>query len=259
MSGLEVTGVVLGALPLVISALEHYAEGINTAKRFWMYKIELRTLILQINTERSIFTNTVEQLLTGIVRIEQMTDFVAGAGSQAWGKQDINDGLKDRLRGAYDVYVENVKGMEIALRKIMEKLALDPAGKIALDLASSILQLYKTPWLDEWDDNDVYFVQRPGAKPITLYEHPYVYREFPQTASKTGQKETKYRVIRNQTLYSLGVLLIELWYGKSIEQLQAPPDLDCAGTPGITWCTAERPVDSEFAFEAGKRYSNAVR
>jgi len=31
--------------------------------------------------------------------------------------------------------------------------------RIALDLSSSILQLYKTPWLDEqWGDNDVYFV-----------------------------------------------------------------------------------------------------
>jgi hypothetical protein len=29
MSGLEVTGVVLGAVPLIISALEHYGAGVS--------------------------------------------------------------------------------------------------------------------------------------------------------------------------------------------------------------------------------------
>lgn len=98
-------------------------------------------------------------------------------------------------------------------------------------------------------------------KPFSIYEHPYVYRQLSQATNvpASQNQQTKYRVIRNQTLYSLGILLIELWYGKLIEQLQAPSDLDCAGTPGATWCTAERPVDNELEFEAGKRYSDAVR
>ena len=58
MSGLEVAGVILGGLPLVISALEHYTHGVNTAKRYWRFKSELRSLILEINTERSIFTSS---------------------------------------------------------------------------------------------------------------------------------------------------------------------------------------------------------
>ncbi|KAH6625409.1 hypothetical protein C7974DRAFT_200955 [Boeremia exigua] len=530
MSGLEVAGVVLGALPLIISAMEHYANGVNTAKRYWRYKTELRMLILQINTERGILVNTVEQLLTGIVRIEQMTDFVASAGAQAWREAGFDSKLRDRLRGSYEIYVENVRGMEMALRRMMLKLALDPEGKpqfsdpslfkkeykrlkfsiskseyteqindlrnfnqalirltkqsleleptravknrtcpnfkglrsyakelyealrsgfnctsgcleehavklrlekrsqlfksdedipektqfrvvfthtsptqwkeadircildktlslplspnvsisrmtqkqvrfgqidtaaqsysnqsitmttvhrpvtlvqdtrpehiqnlcvafrklqqpqkdicmgymldtmqrkhgiyplsglyncgqqqwvafslhqiltdqanthkrltqhdklrIALDLSSSILQLYKTPWLDEhWGDNDVYFLQKPGAKPLAIYEHPYVYRQLAPTLSNTNTQaaQTKYRIVRNQTLYSLGILLIELWYGKAIEQLQTPADLVCDGTPGVSWCTAERLVDNELEFEAGKRYADAVR
>lgn len=38
-----------------------------------------------------------------------------------------------------------------------------------------------------------------------------------------------------------------------------PCDLDCQGTPGVTWCTAERLVESEIEFEAGRRYSDAIR
>jgi hypothetical protein len=32
MSGLEITGVVLGAIPLVISALEHYSNGVSRTR-----------------------------------------------------------------------------------------------------------------------------------------------------------------------------------------------------------------------------------
>ncbi|KAF2658683.1 hypothetical protein K491DRAFT_676272 [Lophiostoma macrostomum CBS 122681] len=540
MSGFEVAGVVLGSLPLIISAMEHYAEGIATAKRFWRYKSEMRSLILQINTERGIFINTLEQLLTGIVRIEQMADFLLTPGGEMWREMDVDAKLKDRLRSAYQVYLDNVRGMEVSLKKMMEKLALGEDGKVqfsdpntfkqeikrlkfsiskseygdqltslrnynqaltrltkqsleleptraeikticpnykgfqnyarslyatlkagwccgcqghavnlrlenrskiereeevvqktpfrvvfsyisdasnspttttlslwnevdikciaddarrvpptvshsrvmsvqrkrrqvrfdqqvqlsvdhttssttaallqtatlstpiastpsqiqhlceaiaklqqpqrdicigylmdtlhqrkhgiyplqppgtqqhwesyslgavlnqtaninrrltrhdklrvAVDLASSVLQLYKTPWLDEqWGKEDVLFIRRPGAPIASLYEHPFVCRKFTSQSTAiatTPASRAACRVIRNQTLFTLGILLIELWYGKPIEELQQPCDLDCQGTPGVTWCTADRLIETEFEFEAGKRYSDAVR
>ncbi|KAH7092282.1 hypothetical protein FB567DRAFT_567300 [Paraphoma chrysanthemicola] len=537
MSGLEVAGVVLGSLPLVISALEHYANGIQTAKRYWRYKSELRSLILQIDTERGIFINTLEQLLQGIVRIEHMKEFLSCPGGKVW--QDAEGQLKERLRSSYEIYFGNVKGMARSLERMREKLALDPDGKpqfsdpnlfkqeykrlkfslskseyteqlgelknhnqaltrltkqslelepsrseaktrscpnfnalqsyarslyetlrsglgctcdghavklrlenrtqhaadedellenkpfrviftyhspasaslwdwkeadvrwisdkptcvpgqscmqsttftttkatrrvrfnqiqsvsnsngttvtiaqqqttvaatvptsptpeqimnlcqtitklqqpqlhlcagylldslkrkcgiypveplpcqnsqhtwaaytlrqvltkranfgrrlmqydkfrVAVDLASSVLQLYKTPWLtDEWSQDDVYFVHRPGAPLATIYQHPFIYRRFttivPSQPSVTQPPSR--RVIRNQTLFTLGVLLIELLYGKPIEELQTAHDLDCQGTPGAVWCTAERLIDEEIAFEAGQLYSDAVR
>jgi hypothetical protein len=136
---------------------------------------------------------------------------------------------------------------------------------IAVDLASSILQLYKTPWLaEDWSSVDVFFVQRPGSPPSAVYEHPYVHNSLPTifdpSSTQTQQVQRReYRVIRNQTLYNFGILLIELWYGKPIEHLQAPNDLDCAGTPGVVWCTASRLVESELKYEAGKQYSDVAR
>jgi hypothetical protein len=551
MSGLEVAGVVLGALPLVISALEHYAEGIQTAKRYWRYKSELRSLILQIKTEREIFLNTLEQLLAGVVRIEHMTDFLSHPGGDAWSDADVDLKLQQRLRNAHKVYLGNVDGMSRSLKLMMEKLALDAEGKVrwsmcsflavslttcqpqfsdpslfkqeykrlkfslskseyseqlselrnhnqalarltkqslelepsrteaktracpnfnalqsyarslfntlrsglqcnceghavklrlenrheraeldedllkstqfrviftyssatatktatwkeadirwiadkpqsvplppctipnytatkatrqvrfdqsrtqtnssratvivtqqqtsvitksvptqipdlceaiaklqlapndacagylldslkrrqgiypldvpvcqhdqqkwsaytlrevltkragfnrrlmqhdkfkvAVDLASSVLQLYKTPWLkDEWSDNDVYFVHRPGAPSSTIYQHPFIYQKFSSTGPSPcsiAQAPAR-RVIRNQTLFTLGVLLIELLYGSSIEDLQTPHDLDSEGTPGAVWCTAERLINEEIELEAGPLYSDAVR
>lgn len=136
MSGLEVAGVVLGALPLVISALEHYSQGINTAERYWRYKTEFGSLTLQIKTEHHIFLNTLEQLLTGIVRIEHMAQLVEDPASNAWRDPELDGMLKGRLRSAYDVYLDNVRVMEAALRTMMEKLALDPDGKVRPGLSS---------------------------------------------------------------------------------------------------------------------------
>lgn len=127
MSGLEIVGVVIGSIPLVLAALEHYANGVHTAKRYWRYKLELRSLILQIDTERGIFINTLEQLLVGLVRIEHMTDFLSNPGGKVW--QDVDVRLKSRLGSAYEIYLGNVSGMDRALKRIREKLALGPDGK----------------------------------------------------------------------------------------------------------------------------------
>jgi hypothetical protein len=124
MSGLEIAGVILGALPLVISALENYGKVINTAERYWRYKTKVRSLILQVNTERGIFINTLEQLLTGIVKNEHMADFISDPGGDAW--RAVGELLEVRLGGAYEIYLDNVRGMEASLKQMTEKLALAP-------------------------------------------------------------------------------------------------------------------------------------
>ncbi|PSN59413.1 hypothetical protein BS50DRAFT_580002 [Corynespora cassiicola Philippines] len=143
MSGLEVTGVVLGALPLIISALEHYAEGVATAKRYWRYKNEIKGLLLRIVTERGIFMNTLELLLTGIVRVEHMEEFLASPGGKAWSEAAIQQQLENRLRNVYKAYLDNVKEMEESLRVMMKKLGLDADGKPQFSDPNAFKQEYK--------------------------------------------------------------------------------------------------------------------
>jgi hypothetical protein len=134
--------------------------------------------------------------------------------------------------------------------------------KLAVDLSSSVLQLYKTPWLpDDWDEKNVYFVDRAGTLEPSIYDFPYIHRQFSSSAASLAAQtpQQRYRIIRNQTLYTLGILLIELWYGKTIKDLQTIADLDSQGTPGPAWCAAERIVETEIEFDAGRRYADAVR
>lgn len=109
-----------------------------------------------------------------------------------------------------------------------------------VDIASSVLHLSNTLWLDTcWGKDDISFVQRPGLSVASLCQHPFVCRSWEPTANNDQSlaQRAGYRVIRNQTLYSLAILLIGLRYGNPIEALQTPDDLDCEGTLGIVWCT----------------------
>src|SRR4051794_4057127 len=67
MSGFEVAGVVLGSLPLVISALEHYRDGLRSIQRWRKYERELQSLVRNLETERAKLQNVCEKLLVGLV------------------------------------------------------------------------------------------------------------------------------------------------------------------------------------------------
>jgi hypothetical protein len=114
-------------------------------------------------------------------------------------------------------------------------LSLHDKFQLAVDLASGVLELHQTPWLNEdWKQSDVLFIHRPGAPKSAIYEHPFVYCEVSQTAIQQAltTSTTVDRVIRNKTLYTLGIVLIELCYGRQIQALQEHEDLDCTGTRG---------------------------
>ncbi|KAF2803298.1 uncharacterized protein BDZ99DRAFT_482153 [Mytilinidion resinicola] len=135
---------------------------------------------------------------------------------------------------------------------------------IALIVAPSVLQLYQTPWLDEtWGKEDILFMQRPGGEVILA---PFVSRQF-STAPSTRDGTTRCtniarnRLVRNTWLFALGVLLIVLCYGRSLEDLRIPEDGgDDSGVANWDLFAAFRLRKDEGIFsEAGGRYGDAVR
>ncbi|RYO94236.1 hypothetical protein DL762_000483 [Monosporascus cannonballus] len=145
------------------------------------------------------------------------------------------------------------------LRSVLEdsEFARRDRLHLAVTLSSSVLQLHETPWLDEnWGKDDILFIKRSEK---TAYHHPFVSQGIGRgdQRSSTITPPGMRRIIRNQTLYALGVSLIELWYGKSISQLHKPED-GPLGDSMTEFITADRLVD-ELYNEAGGKYSDAVR
>lgn len=135
--------------------------------------------------------------------------------------------------------------------------------RLAVILASSVLQLYHTPWLGEtWGKDDIVFIQRNEGP---LYEHPFISRRFAAGASPPTSPNFNidsllllHRWIRNPTLFALGVLLIELCLGKPISELQGPHESNSEFNLNSTWIAADRLVEVVY-LEGGTRYGDAVR
>lgn len=134
MSGFEIAGVVLGSIPLVISALEHYMDGVNTIQSFRSYKRVLRRLILTLQTEHVGLQNVCEKLLVGIAPqtcIEEMIDDPFG---ELWRENEVFNKLRLRLWRSFKVFDETVRDMREAIQEMMDKLNLGPNGKVSANL-----------------------------------------------------------------------------------------------------------------------------
>lgn len=90
---------------------------------------------------------------------------------------------------------------------------------IALTLAYALLELYPTPWLPRiWGKTNVYFFQRKNGELLT--ENPFVLRKAMPTSEhswiKSSTSDTSIHD-HSDALLSLGILIMELWFGETIE------------------------------------------
>jgi hypothetical protein len=137
MSGFEIVGVVLGVLPLVIAALEHYEDSVRVIHRYYYYKKEIRRLVLIIRTEQVELKNTCEQLLTDIVPVQQIEELLKDPRSTSWESPEVTRRLKARLRDSYEVYMERLKQMNAALEELRSRLDLNDSWQ-----ASGSIEFY---------------------------------------------------------------------------------------------------------------------
>ncbi|KAK1458400.1 hypothetical protein CCUS01_09499 [Colletotrichum cuscutae] len=105
MSGIEGVGVVLGTIPLLISALEHYRHGAS-AIRIWRRLQDVS-----------------EKLLTGIVPDSKVDDMVNDPFGPAW--------HEDAVRKMIEARLWNLRPYQILLEKVGEiKLAIEDIAKL---------------------------------------------------------------------------------------------------------------------------------
>ncbi|KAI1179692.1 hypothetical protein F4777DRAFT_531444 [Nemania sp. FL0916] len=124
MSGFEVVGVVLGTIPLLISALEHYERGINTIQIMRRRAKVMHSLATSLSTEQTILRNTCETLLRGIVRYEDMAPLLADPLGPLWQDPDIKARVERRLDHTLEDFEAQVYFMKGAVEELRSKLCL---------------------------------------------------------------------------------------------------------------------------------------
>ena len=132
---------------------------------------------------------------------------------------------------------------------------------LGLKLTSSVLQLGTTKWLNEvWEAKDILFPevsQVPGHR-HNILSRPFVHRSFSNSGTIPTRSQQPTNVERavtrcNDSLYSLGIIILEIWHWQTFSSLynssaHSLPVLE------FSYHLSERLFE-----EAGYEYAMAVR
>ncbi|KLO99619.1 uncharacterized protein LW94_11106 [Fusarium fujikuroi] len=128
--------------------------------------------------------------------------------------------------------------------------------KLAVVISSNLLQLHGSPWMPKViRSQDIYLIQSDDDP---ICDRFFVMQTLPNKTGSCIEENAELRSMRNQALFYLGVLLIELAFGKSLELLRSARDKSSTGSQFFTdYRTAKRLVDQVTSF-IGPNYGSAV-
>lgn len=131
MSGFEVAGVVLAVLPLFISALEHYENGLDPIRAFLEFDSELPNQIRKLRDQHIIYNLTMRDLLKPIVDSEDIEEMISNPGGAAWKDSGMQKMLEERLGESYQAYLDTIKRMEEIMKTIAKDLKIDQSDRVS--------------------------------------------------------------------------------------------------------------------------------
>ena len=140
---------------------------------------------------------------------------------------------------------------------------------LAKSVATGVLQLYNSPLLERrWTKEDITFLPRASLSTERPFRKAYITKNV-QTPNSTASNPCQPKptpFIHNSTIFALGILLVEICLGRSIDDLRVPEDFpteDHLQKPDVftDYSTAMRLLDNGSIFEesGSELYESAVR
>lgn len=126
LTGVEVAGLVLAAVPILLTALEHYRQGFESVKIAKNYLQHLRLLRREVKIQLSIFRHTLEHLLGYTVSPRILRSLLREPDGQLWYEPDIQRQLKPFLGDSYEPFCETVIEFREIVVELLEKFGADP-------------------------------------------------------------------------------------------------------------------------------------
>jgi len=144
MSGFEIAGVVLGSVPLLISGLEHYRDGIETIKTMVQYEMAIDSILVTVSTNLAIYRQNLEMLVQRFMLTEDLLDELwHNPRSAAWIDKSLDQKLQEQFgsQAEYETYILAVRRLHKRIDKLRKKLELDQNFQVGLLFYPSYLCL----------------------------------------------------------------------------------------------------------------------
>ncbi|RYP86159.1 hypothetical protein DL770_004946 [Monosporascus sp. CRB-9-2] len=141
MSGFEVAGLVLGALPLVVTALESYSKLAKIAGFWREIRREYRKFDADLKCQRLEFIMSLRVLLLPLVTAgdkELINRLIADPQGDAWKDHEIETRLKAKLQDQYELFEKIVYEIKQVVLDLESELSIDSeAVQEAFDASAS--------------------------------------------------------------------------------------------------------------------------
>lgn len=126
MSGFEIAGVVLGGLPLLISAIEYSGKVKKYGRSYWRFRDAYLKETAQISHCQTIFQLHLQELLQPLLVVEvidlvQYEDLLAKPGGIEWKEASVEQSLATRLAGTYDQYLTTLRALQEIIVRLSQK------------------------------------------------------------------------------------------------------------------------------------------
>jgi hypothetical protein len=133
MSGIEIIGIVLGALPIMISGIEKYSDGVSAARRLFNPRRELRNMHRAVRTELQVFRSTAILLLHRIATDDRVRALIQEPTSVLWKTPGLETQMNTLLGSSYSIWCEVMIDISNAIKDISVELGL-PCSEVRFDL-----------------------------------------------------------------------------------------------------------------------------
>lgn len=140
MSGIEVVGLVLGAVPITLLAVDGYLKLAESVERYRKYRERLSLLYNLLKIEHAIYHNNCKSLLRGIVSDSDAEKLIEDPrdNSDKWREQELELAFKNRLGTDYEPFMGTVIELNKVIGKFDKKLKVGPeASLVNLDVKVS--------------------------------------------------------------------------------------------------------------------------
>ncbi|KAK3681760.1 hypothetical protein B0T22DRAFT_523034 [Podospora appendiculata] len=126
MSGFEIAGLVLGAFPLAIAALDKYREVATRLGLFYKIRVEHKRCRDELEFHHLTFSRHLRQLLLPLVVDDAMIGKLLSApGGESWNDPMISALLEVRLQESYELYLQYIHGIMRVMEELNRELAID--------------------------------------------------------------------------------------------------------------------------------------
>ena len=119
--GIETAGLVLAVLPLVISALESYKDGLRAIKRLYHSEAQIRKLTRTLKVQRSKYRTNLEKLIKAAAPDLGIQEVPEDFCDPIW-QGELNSRVKAYLDDTYESFELVVESYQECLEKIAKKL-----------------------------------------------------------------------------------------------------------------------------------------